>query len=794
MDPETEPPAELKWSAQYSLASPTRNALPGDKVLLPPSALEQLLAAAPVVHVDASRPHITAFDPFNPYTFNAERQARAQTQDRFQQLPHPLTFRLVNPDNGRAVHAGIREFSADEGEIVLSDFLKEALGIQARSAEPSRDASPNGFTDQDQVMKNGAEEMPGSNNITTKITVHAKQLPKGTFVKLRPLEAGYDPEDWKSLLEEHLRSNFTTLTNGEILVVYGGRGAGGKREEFRFLIDGFKPEGDGICVVDTDLEVDIEALNEEQARETLKRIAAKRHRAPGTEQGSSTGGAIDIFKPQTGQALEGEYVDFELASWDRSQGLDISLDEVDAEDDIDLFVSPYSSRQRVRPREDEHVFADLSSRYPKHIRLQPTNVELDEAEAVWISVRAYPSNSPSSTPKPFRLRVSVFDPKKETETKNGESAEDAPTVGEGEVQCKNCKQIVPKGSLFLHENFCLRNNVLCPQGCGQVFQKRSAAYQNHWHCPHDTFSGNTPLSREKHDAYYHTPQICSSCGLEFPSIPTLAHHKTTICPGKLILCRFCHLQVAQEGDPNDQSPELLLSGLTPHELADGSRTTECHLCQKIIRFRDMSTHLRHHDLERLSRPAPRLCRNVNCGRTQDGASKTGDTRAGTRKGQGPGNDIGLCSVCFGPLYVSLHDPDGKALRRRIERRYLSQLLTGCGKAWCQNAYCRTGRKNTGQGDQSVPTKDAIPLVKPFLQGMDGKTPVEELTPLHFCVDERAQKARTLAEMLAAEKGIEGKGGYGLEWCVAALEAEGGDLEKARNWLKGWAPQRAEVGQ
>jgi hypothetical protein len=620
--------------------------------------------------------------------------------------------------------------------------------------------------------------------------VHAKQLPKGTFVKLRPLEAGYDPEDWKSLLEEHLRSNFTTLTNGEVLVVYGGRTAGGTREEFRFLVDGFKPEGDGILVIDTDLEVDIEALNEDQARETLKQIAARRQRAPGTTEGSSVGGPIDIFKAQDGQVLDGEYVDYELSSWDRSQGLDISLSEVDDDAEIDLFVSPYSSRQRVRPREDEHVFAELSSRDPKRIRLQPTNVELDEADAIHISVRAYPSDPPASTPKPFRLKVTMFDPKT-TPATNGDVASGG-AHGSDEIQCKNCNQWVPKSSLFLHENFCLRNNIVCPQGCGQVFQKRSPAFQHHWHCPHDTFTGNTPLSRQKHDAIYHTPQICSSCGLDFPSIPTLAHHKTTTCPGKLILCRFCHLQVPQEGDPNEPAnAELLLSGLTPHELADGGRTTECHFCNKIVRFRDMDTHLRHHDLERLSRPPPRICRNVNCGRTQDGVNKMGDTRAGTRKGQGPGNEIGLCSVCFGPLYVSLHDPEGKALRRRIERRYLSQLLTGCGKAWCRNEFCRTGRKNLGEGDKSVPTKDAIPLVKEFLDGMDGRGYV---TPLHFCVDERSQKNRTLAEMMTAEKGIEGKGGYGLEWCVAALEAESGDLERGRAWLKGWAPQRSEAGQ
>jgi hypothetical protein len=785
MDAEAEP-AELKWSAQYTLSS--RNTqLPGDKILLPPSALEQLLAAAPIVTFDNERPHITSFDPFNPYTFNAERQARAQFQDRHQQLPHPLTFRIVNPDNGRVLYAGVREFSAEEGEVVLSNFIREALGIEAQSAHPSRRGSPNGQDDHDEVMVNGVEQL-AVKRTAPRITVHAKQLPKGTFVKLRPLEAGYDPEDWKSLLEEHLRANFTTLTNGEVLVVHGGRGVGGKREEFRFLVDGFKPEGDGITVIDTDIEVDIEALNEEQARETLKKIVAKRQRAPGTSEGSSAGGTIDIFKAQEGQILDGEYVDYELPSWDKVQGLEITLSEVDEDAEIDLFVSPYSSRQQVRPREDEHVFADMSSRYPKRIRLQPTNVELDEAESLYISVRAYPSDTPSSAPKPFRLGISMFDPKAGSQT-NGTTDSEA-SHGADEVQCKNCTQWVPKSSLFLHENFCLRNNVLCPQGCGQVFQKRSSEYQSHWHCPHDTFTGNTPLSRQKHDAIYHTSQTCSSCDIEFPSTPTLAHHKTTTCPGKLILCRFCHLQVPQEGDPNEPAnAELLLSGLTPHELADGGRTTECHLCNKIVRFRDMDTHLRHHDLERLSRPAPRICRNINCGRTQDGVNKMGDTRAGTRKGQGPGNEIGLCSVCFGPLYVSLYDPEGKALRRRIERRYLSQLLTGCGKAWCRNEYCRTGRKNLGQEDKSVPTKEAIPLVKQFLEGMDGRGYV---TPLHFCVDEKSQKSRTLAEMMSAEKGIEGKGGYGLEWCVAALEAEGGDLERGRSWLKGWAPQKSEA--
>ncbi len=76
------------------------------------------------------------------------------------------------------------------------------------------------------------------------------------------------------------------------------------------------------------------------------------------------------------------------------------------------------------------------------------------------------------------------------------------------------------------------------------------------------------------------------------------------------------------------------------------------------------------------------------------------------------------------------------------------------------------------------------MVRPFVEGVvaGGRE-----GPLHFCVDEGSQRRRGLAEMVVAE------GGYALEWCVAALEAEGGNLERARGWLRDWAASRAEVG-
>jgi Ubiquitin fusion degradation protein UFD1 len=762
------PQDDLKWSAQYQVArTALTSKLQGDKITLPPSALEALLAAAPVVSVNSgsSRPYTSSFDPFNPYTFAAEQAAREQLGDRQQQLPHPLTFRLVNPQNGRVVYAGIREFSAEENEVGLSSVLQTALGLGDGSSAVTREQTPNGDV-----------EMHDAGIVTPQtITVHAKQLPKGSYVRLRPLEAGYDPEDWKSLLERYLRDNFTTLTNGEVLSIRSGR-----HDKYQFLVDKLEPDGEGICIVDTDLEVDIEALNEEQARETLSRRLEKGQRTLGTKEGSSAGGTLLLEEEQAGQVLTGGYVDYEVKTWDRGKGIEFDLEIGQDDAELDLFVSPFSPRLRAEARDDEHVFGDFSSRPSKRIRLSATNAELDDAEALYISVHAYrdePKPTTSSRPISYILRATQTN----TEPENTNLSDPVP-ANPNEVICKNCHQSIPKRTLPLHEAFCYRNNVLCPH-CHQVFLKSSPAWKNHWHCPYDSFYGDNPQSRAKHDQIFHpaSPYLCPNCDFKAPSLPALASHRTTICPGKEILCQFCHLIVPQQGpdDPSFTDPEVLMSGLTPHELADSARTTECHLCGKIVRLRDMKTHLRLHDRERLSRPRPRICRNALCGRT---LNEPVDRKVKQQ--------LGLCDECFGPLYVTSYDPEGKALRRRVERRILQQLMAGCGKVWCaNNQYCRTGHKNVTGEDRSLTAKDALPLVKPLIDTL------ESGGPLYFCVDEASQGRRTLARNVAE------MGEYEEQWWVKAMEetrasgAEGGveeHVRRAREWLEARAPRIGEV--
>lgn len=748
----------LRWSGTFAVLPPAATSsknVRGDKILLPQSALEQLLAASPAQPPSGST--FTSHDPFNPYASSNGRPAyRDQSQ-----LPNPLMFRLVNPKTNTAIYAGIREFSAPEGSIGLSPYLLEALGIDGKAL-----AAANGADTDNPADLTGDDDRAN----TLELTVHARQLPKGTYVRLRPLEAGYNPDDWKSLLERQLRESFTTLTRDAILSVKGLQG-----ETFRFLVDKLAPEGEGICVVDTDIEVDIEALNEEQASETLRQIMSKTQ--PGTATGTSKGGELDIWKSVQGQVVPGEYVDYVLPSWNRSQPLEVVLANIEDEDSLDLFVSPRSSRHRVSPRDTDHIFGnfDPARHGSKAISIAPSNIELDEAESILVSVHAYAHPDDSREPKEpvsFTLRARAA-----TESDREPITIDDEEHSPEDERCKNCLQWVPKRTMILHENFCRRNNIVCPH-CKSVFKTGSPEWESHWHCHLDEGHGNSARSKAKHDDVFHGSRQCSSCDVATNSLPDLARHRSSVCPEKLILCRFCHLEVPQEGDPFNPSPEVVLSGMTAHELADGARTTECHLCDKIIRLRDMEMHLKHHELDKVNRARPRICRNINCGRTLHGVGSKGQVGAGTAQGQGPGNDLGLCSLCFGPLYVSMHDPEGKALRRRIERRYLGQLMTGCSKSHCGNEWCKTGRANTGLEPKGSSAQAALPLVKPLLAMVP-----DQHEPMFFCVDEANQTRRKLAEMMAAEKA------WDLEWCVAAAEAEKGNPDRMRDWLQAWAPRR-----
>jgi len=96
----------------------------------------------------------------------------------------PLTLQFTNPRTGTKVFGGVLEFSSPTGVVGLSPYLVKALSL----------------------------------DLDDTVTVRLVNLPKGSFAKLQPLQADYlDIPDFRAALESLMRSNFTTLTQGEII-------------------------------------------------------------------------------------------------------------------------------------------------------------------------------------------------------------------------------------------------------------------------------------------------------------------------------------------------------------------------------------------------------------------------------------------------------------------------------------------------------------------------------------------------------------------------------------------------
>ena len=818
-------PSGISYTTQLTPRISDR--LVGDKVLLPQGSLEALLSSAAAAAASSS-------------SSAASQGGGARSRDDAL-LPYPITFRLFNPANNRYTHAVPREFSAEEGVIVVSPFLGQVLGLESQTPPPPI------------------------------ITTTFRALPKATYARLRPLASGYDEADWKSLLERELRLGYSTLTPGEVLTVTSGGGS------YEFLIDKLLPEGsEGVCVVDTDMEVEMVPLSEEQARETMQKKIAKRGQRWGGGGGArkEKGGSVRVGEVVQGVVARGEYVDFKLEKWDRGRGVavELAVGEGGRDDEVGGLVDLLIATSRYRgaagtdggggggaPRQDEFVWGDLSSQNTKRVVVGSGNVELaplspervegsgegpEGVEYLSISVHGYsPLGGEEEGEREeisFRLHIS-----QDEDNLSSPPPTSTPTPSADEKICTNCNQPIPLRTYPLHTAFCHRNNTPCnfSPPCSAIFRRNGPPIRDiHWHCPHPDCSarGNDVATGglDKHLQIFHTPRTCPQCGTAARNTIQLAAHRVGECPSKLALCRFCHLLLPQDGVKEDTSAAAaaaadevgvgvggvegerererltlyLLSGLTHHEFTCGSRTTECPTCHSRCLLREFTAHQNMHNLERLSRPTPTLCGNLNCYRTIPTPPV--------------GNELGLCAICYGPMYApGVYDPPPyKHLRRRVERKLLVQGVTGCGRAHCTNIWCRTGRSNLALPEIVGGIQEVKKVfVKPLFDAWDGSgtsssSSLDSMSSggLRLCVDEVTQKRRELAQVLVDSGGDSDGEEWELQWVCRGVEVvtAGGGRERVeegegegegevvgvgeaslenevRKWLRIWAVRKGE---
>jgi len=156
-----------------------------------------------------------------------------------EEMESPFTFRLTLKD--KTTHCGVKDFTAPPGCMLMPKVMLEALGA----------------SDGDGAI------------------IQQRKLPKGTLVKLQPLESDFfGIPDHKAALEGYLRTARVTLSVGDTIAMrYGGAnalrrtssikgggspGSGGKDSEqvYHLGVTELSPAR-AVCIIDTDLEVDL---------------------------------------------------------------------------------------------------------------------------------------------------------------------------------------------------------------------------------------------------------------------------------------------------------------------------------------------------------------------------------------------------------------------------------------------------------------------------------------------------------------------------------------------------------
>ncbi|KAI5184525.1 ubiquitin fusion degradation protein 1 [Nematocida homosporus] len=133
------------------------------------------------------------------------------------QVNTPYVFKISAHGGIAYTHAGVHEFTDEIQDIVLPQWMYDQLTL---------------------------DEHP--------VTVTCAELPKGSFIRLLPQSKEFlEIENPKPALESALR-NYQVLSPGDTISLYF-------EEEFKhilFTVSEIKPAGEGISIIDTDLEVD----------------------------------------------------------------------------------------------------------------------------------------------------------------------------------------------------------------------------------------------------------------------------------------------------------------------------------------------------------------------------------------------------------------------------------------------------------------------------------------------------------------------------------------------------------
>lgn len=634
-------------------------------------------------------------------------------------LPHPLIFKIWH--NQRACYIGVKEFSSNEGEIILPWVIAQKL-----------------------VLEDGD---------TIRVEL-VDDIPKGKSLTLKPLQFYPQIPNWKFFLESKLSHFYTTLTRQDTLHIEDGGTI------YELFIEAVDESLDTVGIIDTDMVLDVIPLNDIMAKQQLEFNESSHYVDSDKISELFLNDEIQILdlKPFNSQDFRPQIYKIDISNYENLNALTIKLATLEYGDysslfNIDLVIGMdklvnLENFRWTTMNQDFDLQSMLdnhkSDKYEKSVTMDIQNndellskkniTEDDNADHyVYIVPFTWQFNGN------VQLSVSKGGNSLAIE-KDDDIKEDA---HQGTMRCLNCNKPISPEKFKLHESFCIRNNVKC--SCGLVFLKEIPP--NHWHCEmcnDSTKYGSSSLLRFKHNKLFHEEHyVCTKCSstTEFHNYIDLVNHKSSDCPGKLHECRFCFLIVPQE----ESTYEDKVANLSHHENSCGNKTTECFKCNKVLRTKDLSKHLKLHDLDKIQMNQNtklnfKKCLNENC------IVVIKDTNV---------NELGLCDYCFGSVYIPQHDPTNLKLQNRIERKYMIQLSKGCGFGWCKNANCKSYNPLVSTNKLHKELLEYInndlfsKISTPSLPINRGKVPPPNNT-LWFCVNESIQMKKDILMALIAE--------------------------------------------
>ncbi|CRG93016.1 ubiquitin fusion degradation protein UFD1, putative [Plasmodium gallinaceum] len=518
------------------------------------------------------------------------------------EVEHPYTFSIKNLQNNYITHACVLEFSSNEGIVLVSENIKENLGITE------------------------------TNGITRLLVTYAN-LPKCDFIKFESLNENVrDIKFMKNLLENQLSLNYSTLSLGDYVHI----------NHLNFYISELEPDN-AVSLINTDINVDIcevKSLNEQNISK------------------DNNNNFYEIVTTDTliNSTIKNEmkkykfvinYNILELLKKDKAN-IKISLNS-NKLSDINIFLSfpPYDQVSDVIHhlyfddfskeitinkdiikkclkihficflKEDDNNFLEyiFDHFFPHIIYIAISNTNESELQYSLSLKIDYDIPLKGDIDNYNKIKDEIND---ETCNKNSlNELKENSMISSTYVKCDNCLKEILENNLDIHKIHCIKNISIC-NICKKVLKKKEII--EHIHCDICN-EGLSVINKNRHNYIWHTKIKCL-CEKYFYRKQFIFHQKL-FCPKKIIYCIFCNIftessmniynedyiiaSFFDKFDNNDFSvksidyySQLIYNNFnyflkyinnTEHERYCGSKSVSCIICKNNIYRNKYMSHL-----------------------------------------------------------------------------------------------------------------------------------------------------------------------------------------------------------